>query len=215
MDAQTGRRIWEYARPRTPGLVGDAALGTNRGMALLGDKVFMTTDNAHLIALNRTTGRLVWDQVMPEEPQHYGSTVAPMVVNDLVIGGVSGADWGIRGFLAAYKASTGERVWRHWTIPAKGDPGYDTWKGADPKYGGGGTWLTGSYDSGSNTLFWATATPWPVSDDRLRAGDNLYTDCILALDADTGKLRWHYQYTPHDTHAWDATEPHVFGTREK
>ena len=209
LDALTGRRIWVYTRPRTPGLVGDAALGTNRGMALLGDKVFMATDNAHLIALNRTTGRLVWEQVMPEEPQHYGSTVAPVVVKDLVIGGVSGADWGIRGFLAAYKASTGERVWRHWTIPAKGDPGYDTWQGADPKYGGGGTWLTGSYDPASNTLFWATATPWPVSDDRLRGGDNLYTDCILAIDPDTGKLKWHYQYTPHDTHAWDATEPHV------
>ncbi|MBI3695204.1 MAG: c-type cytochrome, partial [Acidobacteria bacterium] len=106
LDALTGRRIWVYARPRTPGLVGDASLGTNRGMALLGDKVFMTTDSAHLIALNRTTGRLVWDQVRPEEPQHYGSTVAPLVVKDLVIAGVSGADWGIRGFLAAYKAST-------------------------------------------------------------------------------------------------------------
>ena len=209
LDALTGRQIWVYSRPRTPGLVGDASLGTNRGVALLGDKVFMVTDNAHLIALNRTSGRLVWDQAMPEEPQHYGSTVAPLVVKDLVIAGVSGADWGIRGFLAAYKASTGERVWRHWTVPAKGDPGYETWKGADPKYGGGGTWLTGSYDAETDTLFWPTATPWPVSDDRLRGGDNLYTDSILALEPATGKLKWHYQYTPHDTHAWDATEPHV------
>jgi len=214
LDALTGRRIWVYMRPRTPGLVGDASLGSNRGMALRGDKVFMVTDNAHLIALNRITGTLVWDQTMPEEPQHYGSTVAPLVVKDLVIAGVSGADWGIRGFLAAYKASTGERVWRHWTIPAQGDPGYDTWKGADPKYGGGGTWLTGSYDADADTLFWATATPWPVSDDRLRAGDNLYTDCILALDPNNGKLKWHYQYTPHDTHAWDATEPHVIADAE-
>ena len=209
LDARNGRQIWVYSRPRTTGLVGDASLGTNRGMALLGDKVFMVTDNAHLIALNRTTGSLVWDQTMPEEPQHYGSTVAPLVVNDLVVAGVSGADWGIRGFLAAYKASTGERVWRHWTVPAKGEPGYDTWRGADPKYGGGGTWLTGSYDAETGTLFWPTATPWPVSDDRLRGGDNLYTDCILALDPATGKLKWHYQYTPHDVHAWDATEPHV------
>ena len=214
LDALTGRRIWVYSRPRTPGLVGDAALGTNRGMALLGDKVFMVTDNAHLIALNRTSGRLVWDQVMPDEPQHYGSTVAPLVVKDMVIAGVSGADWGIRGFLAAFKASTGERAWRHWTIPAKGDPGYDTWKGADPKYGGGATWLTGSYDSDTDTLYWATATPWPVRDDSLRGGDNLYTDCILALNPDTGKLKWHYQYTPHDTHAWDATEPHVLVNTE-
>src|SRR5258708_12574492 len=97
-------------------------------MALLGDKVFMVTDNAHLIALNRTSGRLVWDQVMPEEAQHYGSTVAPLVVKDLVIAGVSGADWGIRGFLAAYKASTGERVWLHWTVPSNRHPRYDTWQ---------------------------------------------------------------------------------------
>ena len=207
LDAGTGRRIWEYSRARTPGLVGDAALGTNRGMALRDFKVFMVTDNAHLIALSRTTGRLVWDAVMPDEPQHYGSTVAPLVVKDLVIAGVSGADWGIRGFLSAYKADTGERAWRFWTIPAKGDPGYDTWQGADPKYGGGSTWVTGSYDPETDTLFWSTATPFPVSDDRYRGGDNLYTDCILALDPGTGKLKWHYQTTPHDTHAWDTTEP--------
>ena len=207
LDARTGRQIWHYKRPRTPGLVGDASLGTNRGMALLGDNVFMVTDNAHLIALNRTTGHLVWDAVMPDEPQHYGSTVAPLVVKDMVIAGVSGADWGVRGFLSAYKAATGERVWRFWTIPAKGDPGYETWQGADPKYGGGSTWVTGSYDAETDTLFWSTATPFPVSDDRYRQGDNLYTDCILALDPNTGKLKWHYQTTPHDTHAWDATEP--------
>ena len=207
LDARTGRQIWQYSRPRTPGLVGDASLGTNRGMALLGDKVFMVTDNAHLIALNRTTGSLVWDAVMPDEPQHYGSTVAPLVVKDMVIAGVSGADWGIRGFLSAYKAATGERAWRFWTIPAKGDPGYDTWQGADPKYGGGSTWVTGSYDPETDTLFWSTATPFPVSDDRTRGGDNLFTDCILALNPATGKLKWHYQTTPHDTHAWDSTEP--------
>ena len=209
LDAATGQQIWQYSRPRTPGLVGDASLGTNRGMALLGDKVFMVTDNAHLIALNRITGQLLWDEVMWDEPEHYGSTVAPLVVKDMVVAGVSGADWGIRGFVAAYKASTGERVWRFWTIPAQGNPGYDTWKGADPKYGGGGTWVTGSYDPETDTLFWPTATPFPTADDRDRGGDNLFTDCVLALDPNTGKLKWHYQYTPHDRHAWDATEPHV------
>jgi putative heme-binding domain-containing protein len=125
VDALTGRQLWHYSRPRTPGLVSDASLGTNRGAALLGDKIFMVTDNAHLIALNRTTGALVWEAIMPDEVQHYGSTVAPLVVKDMVIAGVSGGDWGIRGFLAAYKASTGERVWRFWTIPGKGDPGYE------------------------------------------------------------------------------------------
>jgi PQQ-dependent dehydrogenase (methanol/ethanol family) len=171
--------------------------------------IFMVTDNAHLIALNRTTGALVWESVMPDEAQHYGSTVAPLVVKDMVVAGVSGADWGIRGFLAAYKASTGERVWRFWTVPAKGEPGYETWKGKDPEFGGGATWLTGSYDSETDTLYWPTATPFPNTDDRDRPGDNLFTECILAFDPNTGKLKWHYQFTPHDVHVWDSTEPSV------
>ncbi len=210
LDALTGREIWQYTRPRTTGLVGDASLGTNRGMAILGDKVFMVTDNAHLIALNRITGRLVWEAVMPDEPQHYGSTVAPLVVKDMVVAGVSGGDWGIRGFVAAYKASSGESVWRFWTIPSKGEPGSDTWKGKeDPAIGGGATWLTGSYDRETDTLYWPTGNPFPDSDDRDRPGDNLFTNCMLALNPDTGKLKWYYQFTPHDVHDWDATEPPV------
>jgi PQQ-dependent dehydrogenase (methanol/ethanol family) len=209
LDARTGHQIWHYARPRTPGLVSDASLGTNRGMAILGDKVFMTTDNAHLIALNRVTGRPVWEVVMPDEPQHYGATAAPLVVKDMVIAGISGGDWGIRGFMAAYKAATGERVWRHWTVPANGEPGFETWKGNAVTYGGGGTWLTGSYDSETDTLYWATGNPYPDSDDRDRGGDNLFTNCVLALDPDTGKLKWYYQFTPHDIHDWDATQPNV------
>ena len=209
LDARTGRLIWRYSRPRTPGLVGDASLGTNRGAAMLGDKIFMVTDNAHLIALNRATGALVWEAVMPEEAQRYGSTVAPLVVKDMVVAGVSGGDWGIRGFLAAYKASTGERAWRFWTVPGKGEPGYETWKGKHPELGGGSTWLTGSYDSETDTIFWPTATPYPNTDDRDRPGDNLFTECILALNPNTGKLKWHYQFTPHDVHVWDATEPSV------
>ena len=209
LDALTGLKIWEYSRPRTPGLVGDASLGTNKGMAILGDKVFMVTDNAHLIALNRTTGQLVWEAVMPDEPQHYGSTVAPLVVKDMVVAGVSGADWGIRGFLAAYKASTGERAWRFWTIPRKGEPGYETWKGKEPTFGGGSTWVTGTYDPETDTLFWPTATPFPTTDGTDRPGDNLFTECILALNPDTGMLKWYYQFTPHDVHVWDATETPV------
>jgi putative heme-binding domain-containing protein len=197
VDAVTGRQIWHYARPMTPGLIGDASLGTNKGMAILGDKVFQVTDNAHLLALNRTTGQLVWETVMPEEPMHYGSTVAPLVVKDLVIAGVSGGDRGIRGFLAAYSASTGKLAWRRWTVPP------------EPKELGGATWLTGSYDSESDTLFWATGNPFPDSDDRNRPGDNLYTNCVLALDPATGDLKWHYQFTPHDIYDWDATEPNV------
>jgi len=209
LDALTGRVIWEYSRPRTAGLVSDASLGTNRGVAILGDKVFMATDNAHLIALNRTTGQVVWETVMPDEAQQYGSTVAPLIVKDMVIAGVSGGDWGIRGFLAAYKVDTGERVWRFWTVPAKGEPGIETWKGEEPKFGGGPTWLTGSYDPETDTLYWPTGNPFPDSNDRDRPGDNLFTNCILALNPDTGKLKWHYQFTPHDVHDWDSTEPPV------
>ena len=143
LDARTGHQIWHYSRPRSAGLVSDASLGTNRGVAILGDNVFLVTDNAHLVALNRVTGRLVWEVVMPDEPQKYGGTVAPLVVRDMVVAGVAGGDWGIRGFLSAYKAATGERVWRRWTVPAKGDPGFETWKGSSVTYGGGATWLTG------------------------------------------------------------------------
>ncbi|PYU46258.1 MAG: pyrrolo-quinoline quinone [Acidobacteria bacterium] len=209
LDPFTGREIWEYSRPRSHELVGDAALGTNRGVAVLHDKVFMVTDNAHLIALNRTTGHVMWEVVMPDEPQHYGSTVAPLIVKDLVIAGVSGADWGIRGFVAAYKASTGERVWRFWTIPSKGEPALETWGSIEPTFGGGSTWLTGSYDPETDTLYWSTGNPFSASDDLDRSGDNLYTNCILALNPDTGKLKWHYQVTPHDVHDWDANAPLV------
>ena len=209
LDPLTGREIWEYSRPRTRGLVGDAALGTNRGVAVLADKVFMVTDNAHLIALNRATGQLMWEIVMPDEPQHYGSTVAPLVVKDLVIAGVSGGDWGIRGFVGAYKASTGELAWRFWTIPTRGEPGRETWGSKEPAFGGGSTWLTGSYDAQTDTLYWSTGNPFPDSDDRDRPGANLYTNCILALNPDTGKLKWYYQVTPHDIYDWDANAPLV------
>ena len=209
LDARTGTEVWHYARPRTPGLVSDAALGTNRGVAILADKVFMLTDNAHLLALNRTTGRPVWEEVITDDGQHYGATLAPLVVKDMIIVGVGGGDWGIWGFLAAYKAENGERIWRHWTIPSAGEPGFDTWKGSAVTYGGGGTWLTGSYDPETDTLYWATGNPYPDSDDRERGGDNLYTDSVLALNPADGKLKWYYQFTPHDTHDWDAAVPNV------
>ena len=209
LDAMTGQQIWQYSRPRTPGLVSDPSLGTNRGVAILGDNLFFVTDNAHLLALNRVTGRLVWETVMWDEPQKYGGTIAPLIVKDMVVAGVAGGDWGIRGFVAAYKAATGERVWRTWTVPAAGEPGIETWKGNGYKLGGGSTWLTGSYDPGTDMLYWATGNPWPNSDDRDRGGDNLFTDSVLALDPATGKMKWYYQFTPHDTHDWDATEPNV------
>jgi PQQ-dependent dehydrogenase (methanol/ethanol family) len=209
IDAVTGAEIWKYSRPPTQSLVGDAALGTNRGVAIRDDKVFLVTDNAHLIALDRATGTLAWETAMPEEPQHYGGTLAPLVVKDTVIAGVSGADEGIRGFVACYKAGSGELLWRHWTVPRRGEPGSESWKGSEPVMGGGSTWLTGSYDPETDTLFWPTGNPFPDSEDAERGGDNLYTDSILALNPTNGALRWHYQFTPHDMRDRDATEPPV------
>jgi PQQ-dependent dehydrogenase (methanol/ethanol family) len=211
LDARSGQEIWSYSRPRSTGgtVAGDAVKGANRGAALLGDRVFATTDDAHLICLDRLTGALRWDIYMPEEPQHYGATVAPLVVGDLVVAGVMGADEGIRGFVAAYHATTGQPAWRFWTIPLKGEPGSETWQGDAMKLGGGSTWLTGSYDPGTNLLYWPTGNPYPDTDGSDRKGDNLYTDCIVALDPKTGKLRWHFQFTPHDLHDWDAVQPAV------
>jgi PQQ-dependent dehydrogenase (methanol/ethanol family) len=209
MDATTGRAIWRYFRPPTPGLVGDASVGTNRGPAIFRDKVFVTTDNAHLLALNRVTGKVMWEVVMPEEKEHYGSTVSPMILNDTVIAGVSGGDWGMRGFIVCYDTATGKLLWRHWTLPGPGEPGVETWGKEWPRLGGGSTWLTGSYDPETDTLFWPTGNPWPDRDDRNRPGDNLYTNSILALDPGTGKMKWYFQFTPHDTADRDAAEPPV------
>lgn len=213
LDALTGAARWQYSRPATPGLAGDAKLGTNRGVALLDDKIFYLTDNAHLIALHRATGELLWETPIAEtkDPrQHYGGTLAPLIVDKNVIVGVAGADSGHRGFVAAYDSATGKQVWRRWTVPAKGEPGIETWtSGNEPITGGGSTWITGSYDAATGTLYWATGNPWPDDEDHSRPGDNLYTDCVLALDARTGDLKWHYQFTPHDVLDRDATEPNV------
>ena len=209
LDARNGREIWHYSRPRSQGLAGDAASGINRGVAVLGDRVFMVSDNAHLFALHRYTGQLIWDVEMADSHQNYGSTSAPLVVNDLVIAGVSGGDEGVRGFLDAYKASTGERVWRFWTIPAAGEPGSETWTGRALEHGCGATWLTGTYDPDAKLLYWPTGNPCPDYNGDERKGDNLYTASVVALDPATGKLKWHYQFTPHDLHDWDATETPV------
>ena len=192
LDARTGRQIWRYSRPRTKGVIGDAGSGINRGVAVLGDRVFMVTDHAHLIALHRLTGHLLWDVEMADYRQHYGSTSAPLVVNDLVIAGVSGGDEGIRGFLDAYNASTGERAWRFWAIPARGEPGSETWIGKALEHGCGATWLTGTYDPEARLLYWPIGNPCPDYNGDERKGDNLYTNSVVALD-------------PGDRHAEDGT----------
>jgi PQQ-dependent dehydrogenase (methanol/ethanol family) len=211
IDALTGSTIWQYSRPASAGMVGDAKLGTNRGVAIWRDKVFFVTDNGHMLALDRSTGTLLWEAPIAAdgEGQHYGGTIAPLIVDDMIIAGVSGADEGIRGFVAAFKPDDGSLIWRHWTVPGKGESGIETWGGKAPIKGGGSTWATGSYDPSSDTLYWSVGNPFPDGDDRDRPGDNLYTDSVLALNPKTGALKWYYQFTPHDMEDRDAAEPDV------
>jgi alcohol dehydrogenase (cytochrome c) len=209
LDAKTGRQLWQFVRPQTPGLVptGDPASGINRAIAVLGNRVFLQTDHAHLLAVDRRTGELLWDVEMADYRQNYGATGALLVVNDLVIAGISAGDEGVRGFLDAYRASTGERVWRFWTVPARGEPGSETWIGKAIEHGCATTWLTGSYDPAANLLYWPTGNPCPDYNGDERQGDNLYSSSVIALDPATGTRRWHFQFTPHDLHDWDANQP--------
>lgn len=209
LDAGTGRKLWHYRRPRTKGLAGDAASGINRGVAVEGDRLFMVTDHAHLLALDRHTGALLWETVMADWRQNYGATSAPLAVGGLVVSGISGGDEGVRGFVAAYDAATGREAWRFWTVPKRGEPGSETWVGRDIDHPCASTWLTGTYDAALDTLYWPTGNPCPDYDGDERKGDNLYSDSILALAAKTGRLQWHFQYTPHDVWDWDAQQPAV------
>ena len=209
LDAGSGRRLWHYRRARTKGLAGDAANGINRGVAVAGDRVFMVTDHAHLLALDRFTGALLWETEMADWRQNYGATSAPLVASGLVLSGISGGDEGVRGFLAAYDPANGREVWRFWTVPKRGEPGSETWVGRDIEHPCASTWLTGTYDPGLDLLYWPTGNPCPDHNGDERKGDNLYSDSILALEAKTGRLRWYYQYTPHDLWDWDAQQSAV------
>ncbi|HEV8415223.1 MAG TPA: PQQ-binding-like beta-propeller repeat protein [Bryobacteraceae bacterium] len=209
LDAGTGRVIWRYRRERTRGIAGNAAGGFNRGVAVAGDRVFMLTDNAHMISLGRSDGELLWETEMADWHQNYNGTSAPLTVGNLVISGTAGGDEGVRGFVAAFDQTTGKEVWRFWTVPLPGEPGSETWKGKELEHRSGATWMTGTYDPALDIVYWPVGNPGPDYDGSEREGDNLYTDSILALEAKTGKLKWHYQFTPHDVHDWDAQEPPV------
>jgi alcohol dehydrogenase (cytochrome c) len=214
LDSGAGREIWHFQRPRTKGLVGNAAQGMNRGVAWAGDRVFMVTDNAHLLALNRFTGELAWETEMADWHQNYNATSAPLVVGNLVVTGTAGGEQGARGFIAAFDSNDGKEVWRFWTVPKPGEPGSETWGGKAIDHPSGVAWLTGSYDPELDTIYWATGNPGPDYNGEERKGDNLYTSSIVALDSKTGKLKWYYQTTPHDVHDWDATEPLVLIDRD-
>ena len=209
LDAGSGKTIWHFQRPRTKGVAGNAAGGFNRGVASAGDRIFMLTDNAHIIALNRTTGELLWETEMADWHLNYNGTSAPLAVGNLVISGTAGGDEGARGFVAAFDQASGKEVWRFWTVPKPGEPLSETWKGNSLEHPSGATWMTGTYDPQLDLVYWPVGNPGPDFNGDTREGDNLYSDSIVALEAKTGKLKWYYQFTPHDVHDWDAQEPPV------
>ncbi len=207
IDARTGRELWHYRRQLPSWTELRICCGrVNRGFAVLGDRLFMTTLDAHLIALDRATGKVIWDVEMGDHQQGYASTVAPLIVGDKVVAGIAGGEFAIRGFLDAYDPQDGRRIWRFWTVPEPGQPGSETWPPEVWERGGGPTWLTGTYDPQLNLIYWGTGNPNPDFYGADRQGDNLYTNALVALDADTGTLRWHFQFTPHDEHDWDANQ---------
>jgi PQQ-dependent dehydrogenase (methanol/ethanol family) len=224
LDARTGLRIWCVPRTNGAGVQtaarragarpkSDSGLpvGPNRGVGILGDRLFYTSDDAYIVCLNRLTGAVMWTRPLaePSEKGRVYTSASVMVVDDLVITGIAGGDGPMRGFIVAYHANTGKEAWRFYTIPKPGENLSETWKGRALETGGGATWETGSYDPETGTLFWAVGNPYPDTDPSERGGTNLYTNSVVALDAKTGKLKWYYQFTPYDTHDWDATQPMV------
>lgn len=205
LDARTGRPIWQYQRA-LPSDIRPCCGRINRGLAIVGDKVFLGTLDAHAIALDSKTGNVVWDVTAVDYRKGYSFTLAPLAIKNVVLLGVSGGEYGIRGFIDAYDANTGQRKWRFYTVPGPGQPGHETWEGNSWKIGSAPAWITGSYDPATNTTFWATGNPSPSNRGEGRAGDNLYSNTLLALDPDTGELKWHFQFTKHDEHDWDATQ---------
>ena len=205
IDAKTGKQIWHYQRTPVAGL--KVCCGpVNRGFAVYGDRLFMSTLDAHLVALDMKSGKVIWDVEVADFKLGYASTPAPLVVKDKLIVGIAGGEYANRGFLDAYDPATGKRVWRFWTIPGPGEKGSETWPEDVLERGGAPTWLTGTYDPELNTLYWGTGNPNPDWDGDSRPGDNLYAASLIALDPDAGTLKWYFQFTPHDTHDWDANQ---------
>jgi alcohol dehydrogenase (cytochrome c) len=207
IDVRSGRPVWTYTPAIPPDVIIIGSPPVNRGVGILDDTVFLGTVHGHLIALDARSGGVRWDVTVQDNKSGYYLTLAPLALDGKVIVGVSGAETGIRGFIDAYDAKSGKLLWRTYTIPAPGEPGFETWgKGNGWQTGGGSTWLTGSYDPDLKLLYWTTGNPAPDWNADNRPGDNLYTDAVLALDPDTGKLKWHFQFTPEDVHDWDANQ---------
>ena len=206
LDLRTGRSLWTWQRTM-PLVVRTIGFGpTNRGVAILDDTLYVGTLDCHLIALDAKSGAVRWDTKVADNTTGHSVTAAPLAIDGKIILGISGGEAGIRGFLDAYDAKTGKLAWRLWTIPGPGEPGHETWSGDSWKTGGAPTWVTGSYDPELNLIYWGTGNPGPDWNGDPRPGDNLYSCSLLAIDASTGKLKWYFQFTPHDVHDWDATE---------
>ena len=207
LDAATGRQLWMYEY-RNPPRTFNCCGKVNRGLAILGNTLFMNTLDMHVVAVDARSGHELWKTEIFDytEAGGYAAPGAPLVVKDKLIVGMAGGERGVSGFLDAYDTKTGQRLWRFHTIPQPGEANFGTWAGESWKTGGVTTWNNGSYDPETNTLFWGTSNPWPDYNDDVRAGDNLYSCSVLALDPDTGKLKWYYQFTPHDLHDWDSTQ---------
>ena len=205
LDAATGRVFWTYQY--TPSPAARPCCGrVNRGLAILGDTLFMGTIDAHLVAIDAKNGKPLWDTVVAKPEAGYAITHSPLIVKDKVIVGTAGGEYGIRGFIAAYNVRTGKEAWRFYTIPGPGEPGHETWAGDSWKTGGASIWMTGSYDPEANLTYWGVGNPGPDYNGDLRKGDNLYSDSVVALDADTGKLKWYYQFSPHDEFDYDSVQ---------
>ena len=205
VDAATGRVFWLYRHTNAEN-ARVCCGANNRGVAIHGDRVFMGTLDAHLIALDAITGRALWKVEVADVNRAYSITMAPLVIKDRVIVGVGGGEYGIRGFVAAYDVETGAEVWRFYTIPGPGEPGHDSWEGDDWEHGGAPVWVTGSYDPELNLTYWGVGNPGPDWNAAQRPGDNLYSDAVVALNADTGELVWHFQFTPNDGYDYDSVQ---------
>lgn len=205
LDSRTGHVIWHFDRP-PPGDVHLCCIAANRGVAVVDRLLFVGTLDAHLLALDVDTGQVVWDQTVADYREGYSITSAPLPVDDLVVTGIAGSDFPTRGFLTAYDSKTGKQRWRLYTIPGHGEPGSDTWGGNAAETGGASTWGHGSYDPELGLLFWGTGNPAPDFNASSRPGDNLYSNCVLAVDVKTGRLVWHFQFSPGDDHDWDSTQ---------
>jgi alcohol dehydrogenase (cytochrome c) len=212
LDAATGKTLWTYRHKPAPETRNPCCGNLTRGVAILDNKLFLASLDAQMIALDARTGKELWMTQVADYKQQYSMTHAPIVIKDKVIAGVAGGEHGVRGFIGAWDANTGKEVWRFNTVPGPGEPGYETWLGKDGKpndswmHGGAPIWVTGSYDPESNLTFWGTGNAGPDWDGDARLGDNLYSSSVIALDADTGKLKWYYQFSPHNEFDWDATQ---------